>query len=85
MAVLILPVIAASIYLAWLGYLTVIHQRFPPKGLKVTRDTRILEGRSAIVRGYIVMALSMVIFFAAVSIPVLIWVILEDLAARIPN
>jgi hypothetical protein len=84
MTILILPIIAASFYLAWLGYISVKYQRFPPEGLSVTRDVRILEGRSAIIRGRIIISLSMLIFIAAVSIPILIWTILENLVARLP-
>ena len=82
MTILILPVIAASLYLAWLGFIIIKHQRFPPQDLTLIRDTRIYEGQSALIRGRIVLALSMVVFVAAASIPVLIWYILEELAAR---
>lgn len=69
--------LSLTAYLLWriflLGRRTRLEQRFPPQGAKVIRDTLVLQGRSAILRGYFlqIFASLMAAVFVAALITIL--------------
>lgn len=75
MLVPVAPVIGLSIYLIRFAGKVVKTQRFPPPDTAVIRDVRIIEGRSAVIRGRVVQLLCWIILLAAAAIPLLIWYI----------
>ena len=77
------PIIAGCIYLLILGNRTITNRRYPPHGYAVSRDTRVIEGRSAIRRGRIIQFISILLIAAAVSIPVVIGYIFYIMAAML--
>ena len=54
-------------------------ERFPPPGVRVVRDTRILEGYRAKRRGDIGLLLAVVVAACGIVLPVLIWRIVNGL------
>ena len=78
--VFVSPLIAAGIYLFLFGNRIVRSQRFPPPDFSVTRDTRVLNGPSAIRRGQFLQFMSLVVIVAAAAIPFVIWKMLRILS-----
>ena len=60
--VMFLAIIFSAVYLAFFGRNVLKHRSFPPPGVKVLRDTRLVEGDSAIIRGQIIVLLSLLLF-----------------------
>ena len=54
-------------------------ERFPPPGVRVVRDTRILEGYRAKRRGDIGLLLAVVVAACGIVLPVLIWRLINGL------
>ena len=79
--VFISPVLAAAIYLLWLGNRTVRAQRFPPPEYAVYRDTHVLEGLRAVHRGRIIQLLSILLLCVAGAIPLIFWYIFRSLSS----
>ena len=59
--VLFIAIASLAVYLAVFGRKVLQHGCFPPPGIKVIRDTRLLEGKSAIIRGQIIILLSVLL------------------------
>ena len=60
-----------------LGRRTRLEQRFPPQGAKVIRDTLVLQGRSAILRGYFLQFFASLMAAVFVAVPVTILVLVK--------
>lgn len=57
LSILFIPVAVFGLTIVLLGRRTLSSERFPPPGVKVIRDTVVLEGREARRRGYILTVL----------------------------
>lgn len=75
MLLLVSPILWLSIYLIRFAGKIVQAERFPPPDTPVIRDVRVLEGKSAVLRGRLVQVLCGIIFVAAAAIPLLVWYI----------
>jgi hypothetical protein len=64
------PIVLIALYIFWLGRRVVSAQRFPPPGIAVVRDTVVLEGRPARIRGYVIQGLAAALTVAAATLPV---------------
>ncbi|MGV6806844.1 MAG: hypothetical protein ACWA5K_02945 [bacterium] len=64
------PLLIAGVYLYRLGGRIIVSRRIPPPGYAVARDTRIVVGRAAVIRGWIVKILSAFVVAATTLIPV---------------
>jgi hypothetical protein len=60
--------LATSAYLAWTGLRVLSEQQFPPPGMWVIRDTRIVRGERARVRGYLLCAGALIALAAGVPV-----------------
>ena len=80
MLVPVAPVIALSGYLIIYAGRIVKSGRFPPPGTAVIRDVRVIEGRSAIIRGRVVQWLCWIILLSASAIPLIIWYIFYSIS-----
>lgn len=56
LAFLFLSVIPAGVYIYCLARKIVNEKRFPPTGMKVIKDVRLVTGRKAVLRGYVLIA-----------------------------
>ncbi len=61
-AVAFLGLIPFSAYFYWYGWRAVRSRRMPPPGTRVVRDTKVVEGDAAVVRGRLAIALAVVLF-----------------------
>jgi hypothetical protein len=77
----ILPLIAAGIYLFQLGRRSVRARRFPPPGVAVVRDTRVLEGHEGRRRGRLLQVLAGMLIAAALLVPFALWRVTQSLLA----
>jgi hypothetical protein len=80
MLVPVAPVIAFSGYLIIYAGRIVKSGRFPPPGTAVIRDVRVIEGRSAIIRGRVAQLLCWIILLSASAIPLIIWYIFYSIS-----
>ena len=68
-----LSVVPFGLYLLAFGCKVMEHERFPPPGVKVIRDTKLIEGEKARVRGRLLVVFSLILIvfglFAAVYTP----------------
>ena len=73
LVVMFLSIVPFGLYLWKFGRKVMEHQRFPPPGVKVIRDTRLIEGEKAKVRGQVMVVLALILIvvglFAAVYTP----------------
>jgi hypothetical protein len=71
--VLFLSIIPLALYLLFLGRRVLKSDRFPPPGTKVIRDTKLMKGNEARVRGRLLIFLSIVLIalalFGALYVP----------------
>jgi hypothetical protein len=70
---IIVPMFA---FVAWLLVLARrVHraERFPPPGMALTRDTRILRGRAARVRAWSIAVLALALAASSIVLPVFMW------------
>jgi len=71
--VLTVPVIAFAIYLWLLGVKVLRAQRYPPPGLRVIRDTPVIGGRDAVIRGRVIQVLAVCLGVSAVLLCLSLW------------
>jgi ATP/ADP translocase len=73
LAVMFLSFVPAGLYVWRLGRKIMVHERFPPPGVKVMKDTKLIEGKRARVRGRVLIVFSLVLIlfglFAAFYFP----------------
>ena len=74
------PVLVMACYLFLAGSRTVRSGRYPPPGLAVWRDTRAIEGRPAIRRGRMLVAIAVALIGLALLVPVLMWQLVRVMA-----
>ena len=60
----------AGIYFLRLGILTIKASQFPPPGIKVIKDTRLIEGKNAVRKGIIIIILSMLFIISGILLPI---------------
>lgn len=72
---LVSPVLCLSLYLIRFAGKIVKAERFPPPGMPVIRDVRIMEGKRAIARGRLLQVLCWLIFTTSAVVPLLVWYI----------
>lgn len=75
MLLLVSPILWLSTYLIRFAGKIVKSKRFPPPDTPVIRDVRVLEGKSAVLRGRLLQGLCWIIAIAAGIIPPLVWYI----------
>lgn len=78
--VAVLPVLAVAAYLYLFGSKIARAARFPPPGQAVVRDTRIVTGGRAVIRGRIVQVLSVCLMLCGLAIPIVLWHLFAMLA-----
>ena len=72
-ALLLVPLLGFAAYLWSLGGRVVRAREFPPPGLRVIRDTRVITGKAAITRGRQLRLLAVGCVAASVALGVLLW------------
>ncbi len=60
----------AGIYFLRLGILTIKTSQFPPPGIKVIKDTRLIEGKNAVRKGVIIIILSLLFIISGILLPI---------------
>jgi hypothetical protein len=80
-AAIALPVVAFAGYLWWLGARTVHAERFPPPGVRVVRDTVVVQGADARRWGRLAQVLAAVLTAAVVMLVVFLWRLLTLLGS----
>jgi hypothetical protein len=70
---LLAPLLVVAAWFAWLGGQIVAAGRFPPPGQRVIRDTPILEGHNARVRGQLLRVIAAMLAGGALLIAVILW------------
>jgi hypothetical protein len=76
-----LPVVGIALLVWRIGVRTAASLRFPPPGVRTTRDTPILTGNAARRRGRLLQMLAAVLVATALVMTVLIWAMAERLGA----
>ena len=76
-ALVSLPLLFAGVYFWRMGRLVIDTQRFPPPGIPVIRDTPILSGKDAVVRGRIFQLGAFFLGGSGIVIPVILWWVLR--------
>lgn len=81
LSILFIPVAVFGLTIVLLGRRTLSSERFPPPGVKVIRDTVVLEGREARRRGYILTVLGFLLIllslYGSLYIPFKLYKIFE--------
>ncbi len=77
---LVIPMAGLLGYLAWFALRIIRGQRFPPLGTRVLRNTAVLEGRRAVVRGWILALVTLLIALAVLQLAVALWALADELA-----
>lgn len=72
-AVLSAPLFAFAAYLWSLGAKVLCSREFPPPGSRVIRDTPIIEGQAAVLRGRVLRALALGLGAASALLCLLLW------------
>jgi hypothetical protein len=80
--VLSAPVIAFAIYLWLLGAKVLRAQRFPPPGLRVIRDTPVIGGRGAVMRGHVIQVLAVCLGVSAALLCLSFWWVARTISER---
>ena len=62
--------VGAGIYFLRLGILTIKTSQFPPPGIKVIKDTRLIEGKNAVRKGIIIIIFSMLFIISGILLPI---------------
>jgi hypothetical protein len=71
--VLSAPVIAFAVYLWLLGKRVLRAQQFPPPGFRVIRDTPVIGGPAAVMRGQVIQVLALFLGLAAAVLWLFFW------------
>ena len=79
LVILFLGVAPAGIYIFWIGGKVAKTKCFPPPGMKVIRDTRIVTGPKAVTRGAVLMIMAVVVILLGVIGAGFTWFSLESL------
>ena len=77
--ILFVPIILFGLYILSIGRRTLKSEHYPPPGMKVIRDTRILQGKAARIRGYLIIINVLVIIVLSITIIVYIPYMLNKL------
>jgi hypothetical protein len=67
------PVIAFATYLWLLGARVLRAQQFPPPGFRVIRDTPVVGGRGAMIRGHVIQILAVCLGMSAALLWLFFW------------
>jgi uncharacterized membrane protein YqjE len=78
----VVPLVACAIYIWTLGTRAVRTREFPPKRMRVLRDTRVVVGRAAIARGRVAQALALALAGAALVLALSLWRLASVFAGR---
>jgi cytochrome bd-type quinol oxidase subunit 2 len=79
---LVIPMAGLLGYLAWFALRIIRGQRFPPLGTRVLRNTAVLEGRRAVVRGWILALVTLLTALAVLQLAVALWALADELATH---
>ena len=71
--VLLAPLMFAAVYFWRFGSAVTRAGRFPPPNYAVVRDTPVIEGQKAIMRGRFIKIFSIVLGIGLVGIPIMFW------------
>ena len=80
--VLLVPIILFGLYILSIGRRTLKSGRYPPPGMKVIRDTKVLQGKAAGVRGYLIIINALLIIVLSITIIVYIPYMLKKLISE---
>ena len=80
--ILNLPIWAGCVLVWRFADRIVVTQRFPPTGMKVIRETVVLTGQAAVLRGYLIKSVAALMAITCMLIPVMLWLILSKLAGQ---
>ncbi|WP_299493564.1 hypothetical protein [Acaryochloris sp. IP29b_bin.137] len=81
-AVIFSPLLALGYYSWQIGGAVIRAKRFPPPGMKVIKDTVVVKGRKAIVRGRALQVCGAVMGGTAIAFPMAFWQILGHLLSE---
>lgn len=79
--VLFAPLYLAAYYLFSLGGRIAHAERFRPTGQAVVRDTKIISGDAAVIRGWILHMLSVAMAVSVSVVIFLMWYVLNEIAS----
>jgi len=77
---IVVPVLAFAGYLWWLGARIVSAERFPPPGVRVVRDTAVVQGADARRWGRVAQALAVTLTIVVAALVFLLWRLLALLS-----
>jgi hypothetical protein len=80
--VLSAPVIAFAIYFWLLGARVLRAQQFPPPGFRVIRDTPVVGGRGAMIRGHAIQILAVCLGVSAALLWLVFWRLAQTISER---
>jgi hypothetical protein len=70
---LVVPMACFLGYLGWFALRVIRGARFPPLGTHILRSTAVLEGRSAVVRGWLIAFVTLLVALAVVQLAITLW------------
>ena len=79
-ALVVLPLLAFAAYVWSLGGRAIRAREFPPPGLKVIRDTRVITGENAVSRGRLLKVLALGCAVASAVLGFLLWYLESSLS-----
>lgn len=70
---LVVPMACFLGYLGWFAQRVIRGARFPPLGTHILKGTTVLEGRSAVVRGWLIAFVTLLVALAVVQLAITLW------------
>lgn len=77
---LVVPMAALLVYLGQLGLRAIRSARFPPPGTWMLHDRAVITGRPAVVRGWVLALIALVIALAVAQLAIHLWTLADELA-----
>lgn len=81
-AMMAVTLIGIGSYLAYFSAGVLRSSRFPPAGLRVIKDTRVITGKGARMRGAVGIGLAVLLILTGLAFPVLAWRVSSLLTGR---
>jgi uncharacterized membrane protein YqjE len=78
----VIPLLVCAIYIWTLGARAVRTREFPPRRMRVIRNTRVVVGRTAVARGRFAQALALALIGGAVILSYVLWRLVSVFAGR---
>jgi len=80
MLLMVSPILLIAFYLIRFTRQIIKTERFPPPDTPVIRNVRVLEGKAAVNRGWLLQILCWLILMPALAIPFLVWFIFYSIS-----